>query len=175
MLDGKKCLSAVSARFSDIILASMCGFCLCLCLWFLDIVPASMFGCVVVWLCGYRFLDIVPASMCGCQSGRCLPRSSLCVSSPWKALEKWMMTFIFIFGFSFSTNLLFFFRQTDFSQTISWQSDHWLWPTTIWQSDSRQSELLTLTHHNLTSHGCMAAEYCHQGVLADITCGLGVK
>ena len=82
MLDGKKCLSAVSARFPDIILASMCGFCLCLCLWFLDIVPAGMFGCVVVWLCGYRFLDIVPASMCGCQSGRCWRRNSLCVSSP---------------------------------------------------------------------------------------------
>ena len=43
-------------------------------------------------------------------------------------------------------SLLFFFRQTDFLPTISWQTDF------------RQSELLTLTYHNLSSHGCMVAE-----------------
>ena len=104
---------------------SMCGFCLCLCLWFLDIVPASMFGCVVI----DSWTLYLPACVVVKVADAC--HAALCVFHHLGKLliNIWWPSLIFL---AFSSVLLTFLLQTNWLLT-----DHKLanWLLTIWTFD----------------------------------------
>ena len=115
----------------------MCVFCLCLCLWFLDIVPASMFGCVVI----DSWTLYLPACVVVKVADAC--HAALCVFHHLGKLliNVWWPSLLFL---AFPSVLLTFLLQTNWLLI-----DHNLaiWQLTFWTFDfNTQSDNLSLSN-----------------------------